>query len=136
MSGPPGSAPQPHLGPPPRGSVNPQLGLPLSISVPASATYLSHPFQEQPRLHSGSRRVSDLCQKPGGRPDGAERARSSFIREAKPNRGILSRRPPAYSVTAQGLFSIFASLLRKEAPATPANQTRLWPVATEFQILK
>ena len=45
-------------------------------------------------------------------------------------------KPSACSVTAEGLFSISASLLCEEAPATPANQTQLWPVATGFQILK
>lgn len=59
-----------------------------------------------------------------------DRAHCSSSREATPNRRTLSCKPPAYPVTAEGLFPISASLLWEKAPATPRNQTQLWPVAT------
>lgn len=88
---------------------------------------------KSPLASGGSKASNKKFQR---RADEADPARSSFIREAKPNRGILSCKPSAYSMTAEGLFSIFPSLLGEEASATPTNQTQFWPVATGFQILK
>lgn len=62
-----------------------------------------------------------------------ELARVSSEKRTKPRN---SCKPSACSVTAGGLFSMFPSPRREEAPATPTNQNRLWPGAMGFQIFK